>query len=111
MDKEARRQAVLRYKERNSDPGIYAVRSTRDARVWIGRANDVGTIWNRLWFTLRQGAYPHRSLQQAWNNCGAEAFQFEVLEILDEKDLQYSRDRVLKERLEYWLAKLDGVRI
>jgi hypothetical protein len=71
-----------------------------------GRARDLGTVRNRLWFTLRQDGNPHRSLQAAWLEHGAQSFAFEEVERLDDEALAYVRDRILKDRLAYWCATL-----
>jgi hypothetical protein len=63
-------------------------------------------VQNRLWFTLRQGGNPHRSLQAAWREHGAESFAFDELERLDDEALACVRDRILRDRLAYWCARL-----
>ena len=73
---------------------------------WVGRAPDLATIENCLRFTLRHGSHRQRSLQAAWNAHGPDAFRFEALERLEDEDIVYVRDRVLKERLAHWQAKL-----
>ncbi|MFT8243300.1 GIY-YIG nuclease family protein [Roseomonas sp. BN140053] len=99
------------YKERKVEGGIYAVRCATSGDVWVGSAPDLSTIRNRLWFTLRQGTHPHRSLQSTWNAHGAEAFSFEVVERLDEEAIGHVRDRVMRARLAHWVEQLRAVRI
>ena len=111
MRGEERKAAVSAYKERKIDAGIYAVRCTLSGEIWVGSAPDLRTIQNRLWFTLRQGSSSHRALQDAWTTHGAEAFTFEVVERLDEKEAVYGRDRLLKGLLLQWADKLQAVRI
>ncbi|WP_206244814.1 GIY-YIG nuclease family protein [Novosphingobium terrae] len=111
MKAQDRREALAAYKERKVEAGIYALRCTASGKLWIGRAPDLGTIQNRLWFTLRQGGNPHRSLQEAWNSHGAEAFTFEVVERMKEEDLEFGRDRALKSRQTHWLAAWGGTAI
>jgi len=102
---------VSAYKERKVEGGVYAVRCSESGEVWVGGAPDLSTIQNRLWFTLRQGANPHRSLQTAWNAHGAAAFAFEIVERMDEETIAHVRNRVMKERLAQWAARLGAVRI
>ncbi|WP_068086661.1 GIY-YIG nuclease family protein [Novosphingobium rosa] len=111
MKGQDRREALAAYKERKVEAGIYALRCAPTGEIWIGRAPDLGTIQNRLWFTLRQGGNPHRSLQEAWNRHGAEAFAFEVVERIKEEDLEFGRDRALKSRQTHWLAAWGGMAI
>jgi hypothetical protein len=59
MDRDQRKAAVTAYQERKAIAGIYAVICRPSGQRWIGRALDLGTVQNRLWFTLRQGGYPY----------------------------------------------------
>lgn len=103
---ETRKAAVAAYKERKVIAGIYAVRCLSDGKQWIGHAPDLSTIQNRLWFMLRLGNSPHRGLQAAWRDHGAESFTFVEIERLDDESLGFARDRVVKDRLSYWRATL-----
>ena len=103
-----RKAAVAAYKERKVVAGIYAVHCLPTGQRWIGRTPNLSTVQNRLWFTLRQGTNPHRSLQAAWSERGAESFAFEEVERLEEETVDYIRDRVLKDRLSYWCATFDA---
>ncbi len=59
MNREQRKAALTAYRERKAVAGIYAVICHASGQRWVGRALDLGTVQNRLWFTLRQGGYPH----------------------------------------------------
>lgn len=107
--KESDRRALLAtYKERKVQAGIYAVCCAATGERWIGKAPDLATIQNRLWFTLRQGSNPHRSLQEAWILHGSDVFSFEVVERVEEETLQFGREQVLKRRLDHWIATSGG---
>jgi hypothetical protein len=106
MKCEDRKAAVAAYKERKVAAGVYALRCIPTNQRWVGRAPDLSTVQNRLWFTLRQGGHPHRTLQAAWREHGPEGFAFEEVERLDDEALAYVRDRVLKDRLTYWCTTL-----
>lgn len=111
MEQEKRRVAVAAYRERKVVPGIYAVRCAPTGECWVGRAPDLSTIHNRLWFTLRHGSCPHRTLQQAWRENGPEAFTFERVEELDPEELGFALDRVIGERHQHWCEQLSAGRI
>jgi hypothetical protein len=111
MKREERKAAIGAYKERGVAAGIYAVRCAVSGECWVGRAPDVSTIRNRLWFTLRQGSNPHRALQAAWREHGAEAFSFEAVERLEDEDVAYARERRLKERPANWAGEPDAAAI
>jgi hypothetical protein len=108
VDKKAAKAA---YKEEAVVAGIYAVRCAASGQVWVGHAPNLGKIENRIWFTLRHGNHPSRSLQEAWRTHGAEAFTFEELERLEEEELAYVRAAQLKERAAHWRTKLDALPI
>lgn len=79
--------------------------------TWVGRAPDLSTIQNRIWFTLRLGSNSRPSLQAAWNLHGPDAIAFEIVEQIDEEENAYIRDRVLKARLDHWLGVLGAIGI
>jgi len=106
MKGEARKAATAAYKERKAVAGIYQVRCLSTNQRWVGRAPDLAAIKNRLWFTMRLGSSPYRSLQAAWQAHGEESFTLEELERLEDEEQAYVRDRLLKERLDHWCAKL-----
>lgn len=81
-----RKAAIAAYKERKVIGGIYAVRCRATDRRWIGWAPNLSTIQNRLWFALRLGTSPHRTLQAAWTEHGGESFVLEEVERLDEEE-------------------------
>jgi hypothetical protein len=111
MKREDRKAATAAYKERAKPAGIYALRCAPTGQCWVGRAPDLETVRNRLWFTLRLGNNPHRALQAAWREHGADAFAFEELERLDEDTPEISRERILKDRLAHWRETLDAAAI
>jgi len=105
-----RKAAVAAYKERKTVAGIYAVRCAAGGEQWVGQAPDVETIQNRLWFTLKLGSNPCRSLQAAWTAHGAAGLSFAVLERLADEELAYIRAATLKARLAHWRTAL-GARL
>jgi hypothetical protein len=92
--------------ERKAIAGIYGVVCLATGQRWIGRAADLDTIKNRLWFTLRQGNHPHPTLQAAWNAHAAESFTLENIERLEEEPLSYVRNGLLEDRLAHWRSTL-----
>jgi hypothetical protein len=103
-----RKAAIAAYKEQKVVAGIYAVRCLPRAKVWVGSAPNLGTIQNRVWFALRQNASANRALQAAWNEAGADAFSFEIVERLEEEISAYFQAAALKDRLQHWRAALEA---
>src|SRR3954469_8606843 len=106
-----RKAALAAYKERKVAGGVYAVRCTASGQVWIGGAQNLATVQNRIWFTLRMGSSAHRELQSAWSACGGDQFTFETLERLDDEESPYVRDALLKERVAHWRSELSALAI
>ena len=108
MDHAEKRAAAAAFRDRKSVAGIFSVRCAANGQVWLGRTPNLDAIWNRLSFSLRQGAHPNASLQDAWREHGPESFAFEIVEPIDAEALDYLRDSVLKERLAHWRGALDA---
>lgn len=106
MDPRARKQAVAAYKERKPAHGVYAVVCTATGEAWVGHSPNVDTRQNGLWFALRQGGCPFRSLQAAWSRHGEAEFRFEELERLREDYPAIGRQDELRRRVAIWRARL-----
>ena len=111
MEKPDRKAALAAYRERKAVAGIYVVRCAATGEGWVGATRDIEKIWNRVAFSLRSGASPHRGMQAAWYVHGAEDFRFEALERLEEEPLDFARDKALAERAAAWRARLGAAAI
>jgi hypothetical protein len=78
--KAARRQIADEFKERKVPRGIFAIRCSATADVWVGSSPNLDAAGNSLWFQLRGGLSRHATLQQAWKQHGEQAFTLDVLE-------------------------------
>ncbi|MBC7586128.1 MAG: GIY-YIG nuclease family protein [Tardiphaga sp.] len=103
-----KKAAVATYKERKVIGGVYVVRCTATGQMWVGQWPNLDTIQNRIWFTLRLGTNPNLELQTCWSRHGADHFQFEVLERLDQEESIYVRDALLRERGAHWRTSLQA---
>ena len=101
-----RKSAIAAYKERKAAAGIYVVRCVASGEVWVGQTADLAKIQNRVWFTLRQGGHPCRSLQAAWNAHGEAGLTFGECERLEDEESGYVRNALLKERGAHWRDEL-----
>jgi hypothetical protein len=109
MKSEDKKAAIAEYKKRKDVAGIFAVRCAVSGQAWVGQTLNLDTIQNRLWFTLRVGTHATRDLQSAWTVHGADTFTFEPLEQLEEEEIPYVRDTLLKERVTHWRTELNGL--
>lgn len=106
MKTEDRKQAIADYKKRASVAGVFAIRCRATGEVWVGQAPDLDKIQNRIWFTLRMGSHRNAELQRAWTAHGAENLSLDTLERIEDEELAYVRDTLLKERVAHWRAQL-----
>ncbi len=111
MKGDDRKAIIAAYKKRETVAGIYAVRCAATNQAWVGQTLNLDTVQNRIWFSLRLGSNTNRDLQTAWAAHDADAFTFEPLERLEDEELPYVRDALLKERLTHWRAALNGLAI
>lgn len=107
MDKRALRKE---YKQRRTPTGIFAVRCPASGEVWVGSSTHIDTARNSLWAQLRGGSFlMNKHLQDAWTrHGGGDAFQFEILETLDDDIPALSLPDVLRERRSHWAAQLNA---
>jgi hypothetical protein len=109
MKAEDRKAAIAAYKKRSTAAGIFAVRCQESDQVWVGQTLNLDTMQNRIWFSLRIGSHSNADLQRAWSAHGEANFAYEALEQLEDEELAYVRDKLLKEREIHWRATLGGL--
>jgi len=104
MDKKA---LTREYKENARPMGVFQIRNTINGKVLIGTSVNLPAILNRHKAELRLGGHRNRALQQDWNEFGADAFEFEILDTLPASDRPaYNPADDLKALEELWLEKL-----
>ena len=109
MDRRARKAAIAAYKERKPAYGVFAVICTATGQAWVGQSRHLDTQQNSLWFALRHGGGPYRSLQAAWDLHGQSEFKFEELERLRDDFPALTRTDELKRRQSIWTARLQAL--
>ncbi len=93
-----RKAAIRKFKEGKPRMGVFAVRCTAAAQTWVGAARNPDATKNRFWFCLHSGVHPDKSLQCEWNTRGEQAFQYEILEELENDLSPLAITDLLKER-------------
>jgi hypothetical protein len=102
-----RKEMLRQYKETPRPAGLFAVHNTSEDKLLIGVSTNLPGMLNRQRFQLEMGSHPDKVLQADWNQLGADAFTFEVLDELElpvesagdiDEDLATLRDM--------WLGKL-----
>lgn len=102
------RKALIReYKESRRPMGVFRVLNTVNGKSFVGTSKDLPAMLNRQQAQLRMGGHPNRALQKDWEEFGAEAFEFEVLDTLAAPDrTDYDPTADLRALGELWLDKL-----
>jgi hypothetical protein len=101
-----RRALTAAYKERKTVAGVFAVICTATGETWVGTSRHIDTQQNGLWFGLRLGSSPYRTLQAAWKAHDEADFRFEQLDRLPDDISPLARDMELKERSARWRDRL-----
>ena len=109
QSKASRKESIRQFKERKSLLGAYAVRCTATGLVWVGVSRNLEATKNGCWFCLRGGLHQDKSLQEEWNNQGESAFQYEILESLDNDVNPLNIGDLLKEKKNEWIVRLNAL--
>lgn len=94
------------YKEMKTEAGVYQIRNTKNQKVLVVATPNLKTINGRM-MGLQRGDHINKQLKEELGQYGAEAFVFEVLEVLEEKeDGYFDKQEELKKLETKWLEKL-----
>lgn len=77
-----------------AESGIYSIENTETGMIYLGQAMDIHKRWQSHVNNLKRNRHANAHLQAAWNENGAGAFKFSVLEnctteILTEREQHY----------------------
>jgi DNA-binding CsgD family transcriptional regulator len=106
-DMDRKKELKQQYKEMKTEGGVYQIRNTINQKVLVVATPNLKTI-NGKQFSLRKwGGHKNKQLQEDCNQFGADAFVFEVLEVLKEKEEGYfDKKEELKKLEAKWVEKL-----
>ena len=102
-----RRAHIREYKETRQPAGIFRVRNVAAGKSLIGSARNLPGMLNCQRFQLKNGLHPDVDLQKDWNELGADAFEFDVLDRLELPDAPaYDPTDDLRTLKEMWIERL-----
>ncbi len=102
-----KKELKMMYKEAKRPMGIFQIKNGQTGKILVGSSNNLEAMKNREMFMLKTGAHFNRELQQDYNQYGADAFTFEVLETLKLTDNPFQdTKKELEELEEKWLKTL-----
>lgn len=86
-----------RDEERRCDTsGVYMIRNKTNGKVYVGSSLDLKQRWIDHRKALRGNRHPNGRLQNSWNKYGEDAFEYVILEYVQEIDK-------LLDREQYWI--------
>ncbi|WP_437744206.1 metalloregulator ArsR/SmtB family transcription factor [Sorangium sp. So ce302] len=104
---ETRKEMKRKYLETPKQAGIFQVKNTVNGKVLLGSSTNLHGPLNKHRFALSIGAHQNQALQRDWQQHGADAFTFEVLEVVQQKDepgFSVADELTLLEQI--WLERL-----
>lgn len=86
---------------------MFQIKNAASGKVLLGSSLNLEGSLNHHRFTLSLGSHPHKALQEDWNSHGADAFVFEVLEVVKVTDApHFSLDTELTLLEQIWVEQL-----
>ncbi len=64
--------------------GIYGIVNKQEKKVYIGKSNDIERRWKEHKNELSKGTHRNKALQESYNNYGADAFIYKIIELCPE---------------------------
>jgi hypothetical protein len=103
----SRKELNREYLERPKPAGVFQVKNTVNGKVLLGSSLNLNGALNGHKFTLKIGSHRNKALQEDWDRYGADAFVFEVLDVVQVRDdphFKLGDELTLLEMI--WLEKL-----
>ena len=105
-DLDRKKELKQLYKETKTEAGIYQIKNIKNNKVLVVSTPNLKTI-NGKKMSMDLGSHINKRLQKELNEYGKDAFVFEILEVLEEKEDGYFDMKVELNKLEEkWLNKL-----
>lgn len=81
--------------------GIYCIRNLVSGRIYVGSSINIRSRWKSHRSLLRAGQHIARAMQRSWLKHGEAAFEFSILEFVDEPAELVAREQ-------HWIDALDA---
>ena len=95
------------YKEAPRQAGIFQVKNNKTGKILLGSSTNLHGPLNKHRFMLSLGKHDNADLQRDWKQYGADAFTFEILEVVKpSQDPLFNLDDELTLLEQIWLEKL-----
>jgi group I intron endonuclease len=70
---------------RTAKQGIYWILNQSTGKVYVGSATHIHARWRWHVKALDAGTHPNRYLQRAWTKYGKETFEFDIVELVEDR--------------------------
>lgn len=104
---ERRRELKRAFKERPKPAGVFQIKNTVNGKLLLGSSLNLDGVLNMHRFMLSNGSHYNAALQEDWKQHGADAFVFEILEVVkvtQDPGFDPNDELILLEQI--WLEKL-----
>jgi len=82
----ARRDISRQARDAFPPMGIYIIRDRETGQVLVASSRNVYGAMNRTRFELRLRSHSNKTLQTEWDRSGPDRFDFEIVELLKERE-------------------------
>jgi hypothetical protein len=105
MEQNKRRKLLEEFKQIKTYMGVSQIKNKVNGKIFIDSYPNMKNKWLTLQMQLNMGRFANAELQKDWQQFGAEAFDYELLE-QKETDKVTDMRWELKQILKPWLEKL-----
>ncbi|WP_085832399.1 GIY-YIG nuclease family protein [Clostridium merdae] len=107
MNDAAKKALKNQYKNSKQVGGVYRICCVPSGECWVRSSPDLKGAKNRFEFQCATKLSPEPAMAPAWKQYGAGAFGFEILEEIEKKETQTSREFLedVAALLEMWNEK------
>jgi len=73
--------------------GIYQIRNLTNGNIYVGSSTNINRRWREHRHDLNLNKHNNHHLQYAWNKYGKNYFVFEIIELIDNKNILVEREQ------------------
>ncbi|MEO3944804.1 GIY-YIG nuclease family protein [Gorillibacterium sp. CAU 1737] len=105
MEQKNRKVLLEEFKQIKTYMGVTQIRNKENGKLFLDSHSNLKNKWITLKMQLDMGRFANRELQKEWQQYGADAFEYEVLEQKEADEVTDIRWE-LKQLLKPWLEKV-----
>jgi hypothetical protein len=96
------------YKKIIHPKGVFKIINKKNGKIFVGSSPNLDSKWDSQKFQLNMNSHPNKELQKDWNELGENNFDYEIIDTLDLKDFDSTKNYTdkINELLEMYLEEL-----